>query len=233
MLESKLDVDVENNMYNQSLEASRTKKLIANSYLLFASLLLTTPIGGYFVQFFTLTFWGLLGCVLISFILLFDLLFAKSTTHKVISSFLFAFSIGVILGDSFKHEYIEYAYTIPIATNALLFTCLEFIVLSFYVFSTKRNFDSWRDYLVAWLLTLIVSMTLMMIVQFIYGMKFEFLQFIISIVTSIVFVGFILHDTSKIVRGQYDDFVEAGVSLYLDFLNAFVNLYEILKYLNE
>jgi len=231
MSESKLDV--ENNMYNQSLLASRTKKLIANSYLLFALLLLTTPIGGYFVQFFTLTFWSVLGCVLISFILLIGLFFAKSTSYKLISSVLFAFSMGVFIGEVFKHEYIEYAYTIPIATNALLFTCLEFIVLSFYVFSTKRNFDSWGDYLIAWSLTLIVSMLLMMIVQFVYGMKFEFLQFVISIVISIVFVGFILHDTSKIVRGQYDNFVEAGVDLYLDFLNAFVNLYEILKYLNK
>jgi len=230
---SKSNLDVENNMYNQSLQASRTKKLIANSYLLFALLLLTTPIGGYFVQFFTLTFWSVWGCVLISFILLIDLLFAKSTSHKLISSVLFAFSMGVFIGEAFKHEYIEYAYTIPIATNALLFTCLEFIVLSFYVFSTKRNFDNWSEYLIAGLLTIIVSMILMMIVQFIYGMKFEFLQFLISIATSIVFVGFILHDTSKIVRGQYDNFVEAGVDLYLDFLNAFVNLYEILKYLNK
>ena len=54
------------------------------------------------------------------------------------------------------------------------------------------------------------------------------LQVAIAGVSAILFSIFIAYDTQNIVRGLYDSPVTAAVSLYLDFLNLFVSLLQLL-----
>lgn len=46
---------------------------------------------------------------------------------------------------------------------------------------------------------------------------------------AIIFSGFIIYDTDNMIkRYEYDDFIWAAVSLYLDILNLFIALINIL-----
>ncbi|MEO1923552.1 MAG: Bax inhibitor-1 family protein, partial [Nautiliaceae bacterium] len=47
------------------------------------------------------------------------------------------------------------------------------------------------------------------------------------------FSFFILYDTQNIIRGNVSSEIEAAVALYLDFLNLFVSLLQILGFLNN
>ena len=54
------------------------------------------------------------------------------------------------------------------------------------------------------------------------------LQLAIASVGAILFSFFILYDTQNIIRGKVSSEIEAAVALYLDFLNLFISLLQIL-----
>ena len=56
---------------------------------------------------------------------------------------------------------------------------------------------------------------------------------IISAVGAILFSAYILYDTQMILRGGYDSPVLAAVSLYLDILNLFISLLNLLGIFNR
>ena len=57
---------------------------------------------------------------------------------------------------------------------------------------------------------------------------------IFSLVGALLFVGYILYDTSVIVHHLGpDDYVVAAVTLYLDIINLFLDFLKILRYLND
>jgi modulator of FtsH protease len=59
------------------------------------------------------------------------------------------------------------------------------------------------------------------------------LQLAIASVGAVVFSLFILFDTQNIIRGNINNEIEAAVALYLDFLNLFVSLLQILGFVNS
>ena len=59
------------------------------------------------------------------------------------------------------------------------------------------------------------------------------LQIVIASVGALVFSAFILVDTQKLIRGDYRTPIEAALSLYLDFLNLFMSLLQILGALSK
>jgi FtsH-binding integral membrane protein len=50
----------------------------------------------------------------------------------------------------------------------------------------------------------------------------------IAVAGVVVFVGFVLYDTSKVMRGEGTP-LQNALSLYLDFVNLFVDLLRILS----
>jgi uncharacterized protein cj0236c len=47
-------------------------------------------------------------------------------------------------------------------------------------------------------------------------------------VGAVLFSAYILYDTQNIIRGNYETPIEGAVALYLDFVNLFVSLLQIL-----
>ena len=54
------------------------------------------------------------------------------------------------------------------------------------------------------------------------------LQLAIASVGAVLFSAYILYDTQNIIRGNYETPIEGAVALYLDFVNLFVSLLQIL-----
>ena len=59
------------------------------------------------------------------------------------------------------------------------------------------------------------------------------LQLGIAMAGALVFSAFILYDTQQIIKGNYSTPVEAAIALYLDFLNLFISLLQILAAFNN
>ena len=52
----------------------------------------------------------------------------------------------------------------------------------------------------------------------------------VSAVAALLFSGFILYDTSRLVRGEETNYVMAAVSMYLNVLNLFLSVLQLLGF---
>ena len=102
-----------------------------------------------------------------------------------------------------------------------------FFAMSLYGRFTKQDLNSAGRYLMMALFGLIIAA----VVNFF--LKSDILQWIISLVTLVVFIGLTAYDTNKIVRASEladgsDTFKRAAIfgalELYLDFINIFLSL---------
>lgn len=114
-----------------------------------------------------------------------------------------------------------------IVTNAFLLTTVAFGALSLFAFNTKLNLGSMGKFLFIALIVIVVASLINIFTQS------SALQMFIAGAGALIFSGFILYDTQMIIRGQYDSPILAAVSLYLDVLNLFISLVQILGFLNN
>ena len=164
-------------------------------------------------------FWGL---VILEFALLFGLIAAKKKEGlNLILLFAFTFVSGLTLTPMIS-SYLMLPGGASIITEAFVLTTVAFGGLSVFAMNTKRNFSTMGKML---FITLIVIIVASLINIFTASPLF---QLVIASISAILFSAFILYDTQNIIRGNVETPVEAAVSLYLDFLNLFVSLLQIL-----
>ena len=110
------------------------------------------------------------------------------------------------------------AYVFPgPALNAGVTTAIIFVSLSVYTHISKRDFSFMRGFLTMGLVGVLVMLLLDMFI-----FHSDALAFGISVAGVLVFSGFILYDTSNIMkRYPPDEYIAATLDLYLDILNLF------------
>lgn len=115
-------------------------------------------------------------------------------------------------------------YNAGVIQEALLLTLVIFGSLTMYVMISKRDFSFLSGFLITGLVVVIIG-SLLNVFLFQNPMG----EFIISAAGVILFSGFILYDTSNILR-HYDvqDYTSATLALYLDVLNLFLFLLRLL-----
>ncbi|MBS1904549.1 MAG: Bax inhibitor-1/YccA family protein [Bacteroidetes bacterium] len=150
---------------------------------------------------------------------------ADKPARAVPTMILFTFISGVVLSPllyAIAHSLIP--GTGPgVIYNALILTGTVFAGLTAYVFVTKKDFS----YLGATLTVgLFVIMGAILLNIFMHSSS---LDFAISIVGTIIFAGFVLVDTSLILKRAIEiPPTSAALKLYLDFLNLFLFILRIL-----
>ncbi len=107
--------------------------------------------------------------------------------------------------------------------NAFLMTSVLFGALSMFAINSKTDFSSWGKPL---FITLIVVIIASLINIFI--LQSPFMHVIITAGILLLFSIMTIYDTQNIANGAYDSPVDAAVSLYLDFLNMFTALLQLL-----
>ncbi len=107
--------------------------------------------------------------------------------------------------------------------NAFLMTSVLFGALSLFAINSKSDFSSWGKPL---FITLIVVIIASLVNYFI--LQSPMMHIIITAGILLLFSIFTIYDTQNIANGAYDSPVDAAVSLYIDFLNMFTALLQIL-----
>ena len=107
--------------------------------------------------------------------------------------------------------------------NAFLMTAVLFGALSLFAINSKRDYSSWGKPL---FITLIVVVVASLINYFF--LQSSMLHIIITAGIILLFSLFTIYDTQNIANGAYDSPVDAAVSLYLNFLNIFTALLQML-----
>ncbi len=107
--------------------------------------------------------------------------------------------------------------------NAFLMTSVLFGALSLFAINSKSDFSSWGKPL---FITLIVIIVASLVNYFL--LQSPIMHLVITAGVLLLFGIFTIYDTQNIANGAYGSPVDAAVSLYLDFLNMFTAILQLL-----
>lgn len=205
-----------------------TNKVLKNTYMLLSVTLLFSALMAFVatkVVPYQSMFVVSISCSIAAFVILLFVLprFEESSgIGGLVATFAFTgllgFGIGPMLGMIMSHH----PHGGQIVTTALGGTGVIFMALSAYVLTTKKDFSFLAGFLFAGLIVLILAM----IAGFIF--KFSALSLAINVGVLLIFSGFILFDTSRIIHGGEDNYIRATVGLYISIYNIFTALLHIL-----
>lgn len=146
--------------------------------------------------------------------------------------FLFTGLLGASLGP-ILNRYLAMQGGTEIVMQALGGTAVIFFALSAYVTTTKKDFTFMRGFLFTGLVLVIVGAIGAMIASYFFGVNVSGFSLMISGAVVLLMSGFILYDTSSIVRGEQTNYIMATVGLYLNIYNIFTSLLHILGATND
>jgi len=107
--------------------------------------------------------------------------------------------------------------------NAFLMTSVLFGALSLFAINSRSDFSSWGKPL---FITLVVVIVASLINYFF--LHSPVMHIVITAGVLLLFGIFTIYDTQNIANGAYGSEVDAAVSLYLDFLNMFTAILQLL-----
>ncbi|AVK81963.1 membrane protein [Campylobacter fetus subsp. testudinum] len=205
--------------YEEAGLQSAKATFIKQTYQLLTASLVAATAGAYIGVDYIKTFsWMLL---IVEFALLFGLMFSKKNPSlALVMLFGFTFVSGLTLGPVLN-TYIG-AGMGHIITQAFLMTTVAFGGLTVFAFNTKKDFSVMGKMLFITLIVIVVASLLNLFFQS------AILATVVAAVGAILFSAYILYDTQMIIRGGYDSPVLAAVALYLDILNLFISLLQLL-----
>jgi len=209
------DVDVESSRGDLA-------SFIKQTYQLFAGSLLVGAVGAYVgmgIPAIKEFYWGF---VILEFALIFGIGFARNKPGlNMFMLFAFALVSGLTLS-VIVDRYVS-AGAGGIVANALILTTVAFGGLSMFAMNTDRDFTTMGKFLFITLIVIVVASLLN-----VFWLHNPWMQVGISSVSAILFSAYILYDTQNIIRGNYATPVDGALSLYLDFVNLFISLLQIL-----
>ena len=148
---------------------------------------------------------------------------ARKPGLNMVALFSFTTVSGLTLGP------LLYQVGPSIAAEAFALTAITFAGLSMYVVYSKKDFSFMSGFLMTGLIVLVVGGLLNM-----FFIQSGMMHFVMSGASVLLFSGFILYDTSNIMRYYgTDEYVSATLALYLDVLNLFIALLSILGIMSD
>lgn len=219
------DRNIANSYENERYAESSRSAFIKQTYQLFAASLLAASAGAYIGTGFAgaLAGGGYWILVIAELALLFGLQAAKRKSPlNLILLFAFTFVSGLTLAPIIAITMASASGGIIVA-QAFTLTTVAFGGLSFFAMNTKRDFSAMGKMLFIAVIILVVAS---LINLFFHSST---ASLVISSIGAFVFSAFILYDTQNIIKGAYETPIEGAVALYLDFVNLFVSLLQILR----
>lgn len=202
--------------------ALATNKVIRNTYLLLAMTVLFSAVTatlGTVIQIGQ-------GASLVSFIVAFALLWLvlpRTANSAAGLGVVFAITglLGFSLGPMLTH-YLSVPGGSQTVATALGGTGIIFLGLSLYALTTRRDFSFMGGFLFTGLLVILAAS----IANLFFAIPALSLAMSAGII--MLFSGFILFDTSRMIHGGETNYIHATISLYISVLNIFTSLLHLL-----
>lgn len=194
------------------------------TYQLLAASMIAAAVGAYLTMPYAMTVleykWVIFGFEL--FMLFIGLGMTRNKPGLNLAAlFVFTFTTGVSLVPLLAS--LIGAGNGAVIGNAFLMTAVLFGALSLFAINSKSDYASWGKPL---FITLIVIIIASLVNYFL--LQSPMMHIVITAGVLLLFSLFTIYDTQNIANGAYDSPVDAAVSLYLDFLNMFTALLQLL-----
>lgn len=199
-----------------------TNKLIRNTYTLLSMTLLFSAITATVSVFLNVGHGvGFITSIVGIGLLMFALPRFANSSAGIGMVFLCTGLLGFGLGPTISH-YLSFPGGPQIVMTALGGTGVIFLGLSGYALTTRRDFSFMGGFLIVGLLVLFGAMLLNLF------LSIPAVSLAISAAVIMLFSGFILYDTGRMVNGGETNYIHATVGLYISILNIFTSLLHIL-----
>ncbi|MCG2578109.1 Bax inhibitor-1 family protein [Dechloromonas sp. XY25] len=196
-----------------------TNRVIRNTYQLLA---LSTGVAGVGAGISMWAGFGPLAGILFTLLGLVPLFYLhkkRNTAAAVPAMMAFTGLSGLGLGPTLSH-YINMPGGSSTVLTAAVLTTVVTLALTAYVHKTGKDFTRMEGFLFAGLIVVLLASIAAIFIPAMHAG--------VSAVAALLFSGFILYDTSRLVRGEEDNYVMAAVSMYLNLLNLFLSLLQLL-----
>lgn len=201
--------------------AVEINKVLKNTYLLLSMTLVFSAVCAAITMGMNLGGFARIGLMLAAFASLFAVSKYANSAAALPLTFLFTGLMGAALGPLINY-YLNVGYP-GLIMEAFGTTAIIFVALSGYVITTKKDFSFLGGFLIVGLVFAIIAS----IANIFFAVPAVHLA--INAVIVFIFSGFILYDTSRIVKGGETNYVMATVALYLNIYNLFTALLALLN----
>jgi modulator of FtsH protease len=208
-------------------DAVSTNKVLKNTYMLLAATLGFSAITAMLSIALNMPGWTYLAAVVVSMLLGIFVLPKAANSSKGIGVIfaitgLLGFGLGAILS-----QYLALPSGPQTVAVAFGGTALIFLGLSAYALTSKRDFSFMGGFLFAGMMVVIVAIIANLF------LAMPALSLAISSAIILLMSALILFDTSRIARGEEDNYIMATYSIYLSIFNIFISLLQLLGIMGD
>ena len=205
----------------RSVHVLETHRVLRNTYLLLSMTLLFSAATASVALFSNAAPMNPLLSLLGYFGLLMLVQTFANTGMGLVFVFAFTGFFGYTLGPIINLYLSTFTNGSQLVMSAMGSTAIIFFALSGYVTTTQKDFSYLGGFLLVGLLAVLVGS--------IAGIFFQMpaLELILNFAVVMIFSGFILYDTSLIIRGGQRNYILATIQLYLSIINLFLGLLQI------
>lgn len=202
-------------------------KVLKNTYLLLSATIIFSAVTAFFSMSMGMSVNTYLFSVIGAFLLgIFVLPKTANSTAGIGVIFLITGLLGFGLGPIIN-IYLQAANGAQIVTTALGGTGIIFLGLSGYVLTTKKDFTFMAGFLMTGMMVILLGI--------LANLFLNIPAFSLAISAGVIMLmsGFILFDTSRIVRGGETNYIMATYGMYLSIFNIFIHLLNILGFMSD
>ncbi len=202
--------------------ALSTNKVLRNTYALLSTTLIFSAIMAVASTVMNIGFGASLACSFGALALIWFVL-PRTANSAAGIAVVFAFTglLGFGLGPILNH-YLHMANGTEIIATSMGGTAIIFLGLSGYALTTQRDFSFLGGFLFAGIIVLILASIASFFLQM------PGLSLAISAAAIMIFSGFLLFETSRIINGGETNYVLATSTIYLSIYNIFTSLLHLL-----
>jgi modulator of FtsH protease len=210
-----------------SYSATSANKVLKNTYLLLSATLVFSALMAAVSAVLAVPPIAYMISIIASMVLgMFVLPRTANSTSGIGVIFLITGLLGFGLG-SILSMYLALPNGPQIIATAFGGTGIIFLGLSGYALTTKRDFSFMGGFLFAGMMVLVIAMIANIFLHM------PALALAVSAGIILVMSGFILFDTSRIIRGGETNYIMATYGLYLSIFNIFIALLNILGIMSD
>ena len=202
--------------------ALSTNKVLRNTYALLSVTLIFSALAAMVSTFMNIGYGASMACSFGALALIWFVL-PRTANSAAGIAVVFAFTglLGFGLGPVLNH-YLSMANGAELVATAMGGTAIIFLGLSGYALTTQRDFSFLGGFLFAGIIVLVLASIASFFLQM------PGLSLAISAAAIMIFSGFLLFETSRIVNGGETNYVLATSSIFLSIYNIFTSLLHLL-----
>ena len=197
-------------------------RTLRNTYQLLSATLFFSGLMAYLSMALNLPYFGFIPTLVGIIGLFFVVAKLKNSAFGILAVFALTGFMGLTLGPMINMYLTAYSNGAELVAMAMVGTATVFVTLSVYTIISQKDFSFMGGFLFAGLMVVILAL----VANFFFNIAA--VSVAIASVSILIFSGFILFDTSRIIHGGETNYIMATVSLYISIYQLFVNMLMLL-----